>query len=103
LPAEVEVVRRDPKAASRLSVIFGVKEAVMKALGTGMRGVGWKEIDTLGAEEGEVGHLLSARALGVARRLGATRYSFSVTRSPEIVLAAVLLSDDGKIRDQELG
>lgn len=93
-PAEIDWIRREKKAAFRLASVFGVKEAVMKALGTGMRGVGWKEIDTSGASEGPVERLLNNRALRVAQRLGVRRYCFSLSVSAELVLAAVLLSGD---------
>lgn len=91
-PRETEWVGRGDDPVIRLASVFGVKEAVMKALGTGMRGVGWKEIDTFGAREGRAEDLLDRRALAVAHRLGVARYCFSVTVSGEIVLAAVLLS-----------
>jgi holo-[acyl-carrier protein] synthase len=91
-PSEVEQVQRAREPVRKLAEVFGVKEGVMKALGTGMRGVGWQEIDTSGSPRGGVEGLLDKRALKVARRLGATRYSYSVTLSSDIVLTAVLLS-----------
>ena len=91
-PSEVEQVQHSRAPVQKLAEVFGVKEGVMKALGTGMRGVGWQEIDTSGSPQGCVESLLDRRALVVARRLGATQYSFSVTLSADIVLTAVLLS-----------
>ena len=96
-PSEGEQVRRAREPVHKLAEVFGVKEGVMKALGTGMRGVGWQEIDTSGFSQGGVESLLDRRALAVARRLGATRYSFSVTRSAGIVLTAVLLSREESV------
>jgi len=91
-PSEAEQVQRARKPVLKLAEVFGIKEGVMKALGTGMRGVGWKEIDTSGSSQGRVEALLDKRALAVARRLGATQYSISLTLSVDIVLTAVLLS-----------
>lgn len=91
---ELERLQREKNQALSLAAIFGVKEAVMKALGTGMRGVGWKEIDTSAAPEGQVEDILVGRALGVARRKRATHYCFSVTMSKEVLLATVLLSEE---------
>ena len=91
---EMEEFHADRDATLTLASIFGIKEAVMKALGTGMRGVGWKEIDSSGASEGLVEDLLRRRALAVARSLEVTRYCFSVSVSNEIVVAAALLSGD---------
>ena len=81
---------RDPPG--RLAVAFGLKEAVMKALGTGMRGVGWKDIDTTADPEGHVERLLTGRGLIQARRLGVRRYAFSFTYSRDIVIATVILN-----------
>lgn len=83
---------RNPQPVIKLSEVFAIKEAVMKALGTGMRGVGWKEIRTDVATEGPVDTLLSGRALKVAQRKGAERYAVSVTVSRNLAIATVLLS-----------
>jgi holo-[acyl-carrier protein] synthase len=93
-PNEVARVVNNKELAGELASIFGVKEAVMKALGTGMRGVGWQEIDTSRAPSGSVDLLLNRRALEVARRLGGAHYSFSVTVADDLVLAAVILTGD---------
>jgi holo-[acyl-carrier protein] synthase len=85
-------VLRNSKPVTKLSEVFAIKEAVMKALGTGMRGVGWKEIRTDVATEGPVDALLSGRALEVARRKGAERYAVSVSVSRDLAIATVLLS-----------
>ena len=91
-PREVELIPRNNDLATKLATIFGVKEAAMKALGTGMRGVGWQEIDTSCAFSGEVGNFLNRRALAVAQRLGGVHYTFSVTVSNDLVLTAVILT-----------
>ena len=91
-PAESEIVRLHRRPVLKLAAVFAIKEAVMKALGTGMRGVGWKEIETVGGQVGPVETLLSGRALDVARRKGVEHYALSVTVSEELALATVLLS-----------
>lgn len=92
IPAESERVLGAARPVLELSAIFAVKEAVMKALGTGMRGVGWKEIRTDTELEGAIDYLLMGRALAVAHRRGAERYAFSVTASEELAIATVLLN-----------
>ena len=92
VPEESDVVLRSPQPVRKLSEVFAIKEAVMKALGTGMRGVGWKESRTDGESEGPVDLLLSGRALRVAQRRGAERYAVSVTVSRDLAIATVLLS-----------
>jgi len=84
----------DAATFHQLSRVFAVKEAVMKALGTGMRGVGWKEIETCRGASGAIESLLSGRALDVARRRGVSSYALSVTSSSEFVLATVLLASE---------
>lgn len=91
VPTESDRVLRAAKPLVALSATFAVKEAVMKALGTGMRGVGWKEIRTDNEVEGPVERLLSGRALAVAHRKGVDRYTFSVTVSGDLAIATVLL------------
>jgi holo-[acyl-carrier protein] synthase len=97
VPTELARVLRASTPVLELSAIFAVKEAVMKALGTGMRGVGWKEIRTDTEPEGPIDHLLSGRALAVAHRRGAERYAFSVTASEELAIATVLLNGRGEV------
>ena len=92
VPSESDLVFRANNPVLKLSAIFALKEAVMKALGTGMRGVGWKEIRTDTQLEGPIALLLSGRALSVAQRKGAERYTFSVTASHELAIATVLLN-----------
>lgn len=93
-PTEIVQMSGEKDLPVELAAIFGVKEAVMKALGTGMRGVGWQEIDTSSASAGSVNALLCRRALDVAHRLGVNHYTYSVTVSGDIVLAAAVLSGE---------
>jgi holo-[acyl-carrier protein] synthase len=92
--SEAAELSASPEPVARLSATFAAKEAVMKALGTGMRGVGWQEIQT-GQAGGAIEGLLSGRALERARRLGAGRFSLSISVSVDVALAAVLLLGEG--------
>ena len=56
--------------APNLAARFAAKEAAMKALGTGVRGVGWKDIEVVRAPSGAPGVLYHGRAESRARRLG---------------------------------
>ncbi|MBI4332306.1 MAG: holo-ACP synthase, partial [Chloroflexi bacterium] len=58
------------RKASVLAVQFAGKEAVMKLLGTGTKGVGWKEIEILRLDSGKPVVHLHGRALRRARDLG---------------------------------
>jgi holo-[acyl-carrier protein] synthase len=53
-----------------LAVRFAAKEATMKALGTGIRGVGWREIEVLSDRRGKPLIYLHGRAAERAETLG---------------------------------
>jgi len=79
------------KPAIHYAARFAAKEAAFKALGTGWaKGVQWKdvEIERLGSGQ-PILHLHGA-ALSEATRLGATRFSVSLTHD-ELVSAAVVV------------
>ena len=77
---------RDPELAAR----FASKEAVMKALGTGARGVGWKDIEILPMMGGKPEVRLHGRAKAVAERIGLTDLTVSQTHSIEYALSIVV-------------
>jgi holo-[acyl-carrier protein] synthase len=66
---------------------FAAKEAVAKALGSGIGEVGWKDIEILGDEE----HAPVLNLTGAARRkadeLGLTTWSVSISHSTDHALA----------------
>jgi holo-[acyl-carrier protein] synthase len=77
---------RLPQLASR----FAAKEAVMKALGTGVRGVSWCEVEVV-RQRGRAPSLqLSGRAKVRAQALGITDLALSLTHSGEYALASVV-------------
>src|SRR6266511_4874544 len=53
-----------------LAVRFAAKEATMKALGTGVRGVGWREIEVLPNRRGKPLLRLHGRAARRAEAIG---------------------------------
>ena len=87
-PEEIEYCRgRAPNLAAR----FAAKEATMKALGTGVRGVGWKDIEVVRAESGAPGIKLSGRAERRAGRFGVQETALSISHSQEYAVAFVLI------------
>ena len=73
-----------------LAVRFAAKEAVMKALGTGVRGLAWKEIEILANGRGKpVVHLHHA-ALARAHRIGLAQMDISLTHESGIACAFVV-------------
>ena len=84
---ELEYCRGRP---SKLASRFAAKEATMKALGTGVRGVGWKDIEVTRAPSGAPGILLHGRAKSRAERLGVLEISISMSDSRDNAVAFVV-------------
>jgi holo-[acyl-carrier protein] synthase len=66
---------------------FAAKEAVAKALGTGIGQVGWREIEILGDEENAPVVNLSGAARRTADSLGLTTWSVSISHSVDLAVA----------------
>ena len=76
--------------APNLAARFAAKEATMKALGTGTRGVGWKDIEVLRRKSGEPHIRLHGRAEERAQRLGVMEISLSLSHCQEYAVAFVV-------------
>jgi len=84
---EIETYRdRVPSLATR----FAAKEAVMKVLGTGYRGVSWHDIEILSDLRGKPVVTLHGRALARAEALGVRSISVSLSDSKEYAVAVAL-------------
>jgi holo-[acyl-carrier protein] synthase len=77
---------RVPELAAR----FAAKEAVMKALGTGVRGVGWRDIEVLPMRGGKPIVVLHGRAKRRADLLGLDEMAISLTHSRDFAIASVV-------------
>ena len=86
-PAEISYCRG---RAANLAARFAAKEATMKALGTGVRGVGWKDIEIARRESGAPHILLHDRAHLRAQRLDIEGLSLSISHSREYAVAFVV-------------
>ena len=86
-PGELEYCRGRP---SKLASRFAAKEATMKALGTGVRGVGWKDIEVVRAASGAPSIELHGRARTRAERLGVVEISVSMSDSRDNAVAFVV-------------
>ena len=76
--------------APHLAARFAAKEAVMKALGTGTRGVGWREIEVCTESTGAPVVRLHGRAAKRAKALGLRHLAISISHSGEYVVAFVV-------------
>ncbi len=84
--------------AQNLAVRFAAKEATMKALGTGLRRVGWKDIEVVRSEGGAPSIRLQNRALLRAEKLGVKELALSLSDSRDYAVAFVMayMEDPGK-------
>jgi holo-[acyl-carrier protein] synthase len=73
-----------------LAARFAAKEAVMKALGTGRRGIAWREIEVLRLPGGRPSVHLHGKAEEKARSLGIERFSISLSHTSSHAIAFVL-------------
>ena len=85
-PAELE---HCGKRAESLAGRFAAKEAVAKALGTGIGDVAWKEIEILGDEQNAPTLTLHGAAQSRAQELGLTTWSLSISLSQSHSVAFV--------------
>ena len=77
-PAELDYCG---KRAESLAGRFAAKEAVAKALGTGIGDISWREIEILGDEQNAPTLTLHGMAESRAKELGLTAWSVSISHS----------------------
>src|SRR5262245_13447504 len=87
-PAELD---QCGKRAESLAGRFAAKEAVAKALGSGIGDVAWKEIEILGDEQNAPALTLHGAAKQKAADLGLTQWSVSISHSQSHSVAFVVM------------
>ena len=85
--SELRLYHKKPES---LAARFAGKEAVMKLLGTGRKGISWKEIETLSHPSGKPLLNLYGRAQVVAEKLGLKEIVISLSHSREYAIAMVI-------------
>lgn len=81
--------------APQLAARFAAKEAVMKALGTGRRGVNWRDIEVIRHRSGAPSIKLHGRGAKVAERLAVSQVAISLSHSREYAVASVIVETGG--------
>ena len=76
--------------ANRLAARFAAKEAASKALGLGIRGIAWKEIEVVRQRGRPPAVQLHGRAAKRAEFLNITQLSISISHSREYAVASVV-------------
>jgi holo-[acyl-carrier protein] synthase len=89
---EIAYSLRKANRFERLAARFAAKEALMKAIGTGLtRGVSWQDIEVVNLPSGKPTLRLTGQAAVHAQRLGATTIHVSLTHTATIAMAVVIL------------
>jgi len=94
VPGEVRRPIGSRRIAEHVAGLFAAKEAAMKALGTGMRGVAFREIAVAREAGGPPRLVLAGRARARADLLGVAAAHVSITHGRRDAAAVVLLLGD---------
>jgi len=93
-PGEIEYCEGYRQRYERYAGRFAVKEAAMKALGTGWRrGIRWKDIEVTREPGGKPALRLTGRAAEIAAELGVRHIAVSITHSGNTALAEVIFEN----------
>ena len=85
--SELKLYRAKPAS---LAARFACKEAVMKLLGTGRKGVSWRDIETVSHDSGKPRINLYSRARDQANKLGIQKIAVSISHSEKYAIASVV-------------
>lgn len=86
-PAELAIIKGENEA---LAGRFAAKEAVSKALGSGIGFVRWQDIEVLDGPYGEPVLNLYGNAVKIAQRLGLETWSVSISHSRQHAVAVAV-------------
>lgn len=79
-----------PKPAAHFALRFAAKEAVAKALGTGIGFISWKDIEVVNEKKGKPKVILKGRAKEVANRVGIEEIFISLSYTRGNAIASVI-------------
>jgi len=92
-PAEIAFCRG---RIAELAARFAAKEAISKALGTGLVGIAWTEMEVLADSRGKPLVTLYSRALARAQELGLDEWAISLSHSDDSALSFVVASGEAR-------
>jgi len=75
---------------NQLATRFAAKEAVVKALGAGNSGIGWKDMEVVTGEDGDPSIKLHGKAMERFNELGLTDLVVSLSHSKEYAVASAV-------------
>jgi holo-[acyl-carrier protein] synthase len=93
-PGEAEYCRSKTDPAESVAVRLAAKEAVYKALqgSVAARGIGWRDIEVVRADDGRPDVVLSGLAAERAREMGVTRFFVSLSHTHQAAVAVAVAS-----------
>ncbi len=90
-PHEQAYCQQHKERMQHLAGRFAAKEAVLKALGTGMRGqMKWTDVQIANNDLGKPEIVLSGESAAVAARMGVTRVLISISHTREHAVASAI-------------
>jgi holo-[acyl-carrier protein] synthase len=90
--AEIRYAKKSVKAAERLAGRFAVKEAVLKAFGTGKsQGILWKDIETVRGRMGKPEVNLYGQAVNYLKMLNGSKVLVTITHDDGKAIAFVVI------------
>jgi len=90
-PAELALAGDDKGRAEHLAGRFAAKEAILKALGTGLsQGIEWTDIEVARADSGAPEVRLRGHALAIADRLGIRSWFVSISHAGALAMASAI-------------
>ena len=78
------------KRPKQLASRFAAKEAVMKLLGTGVRGIPWKSIEVTRKRGAPTEIMIHGKAIIRAKKMGITRIALSLSHSKKYAIASAV-------------
>ncbi len=91
MDAEIKELRRRKNPARRLAFSFAAKEAFVKALGTGFRGVSYRDAGVVHEESGKPTLIFSTKMRARLKKLGIVASHVSLTDEGGMACAMVVL------------
>ena len=89
--AEIEYCQQKTNSAPSFAARFAAKEAVLKAIGTGMRSSSWQDIEVLNDELGKPEVKLFAKTESRADELGVSSIFLSISHEKEYSIAQIVM------------
>ncbi len=83
--------------SERFAVRFAAKEAVLKALGVGLGGADFADIEVVRAESGKPDLKITGRAAALAEELGIFRWMVTMSHSETMAQAFVVALGDDRL------